>query len=213
MPDRKYPKRPYLLVALTGGFGSGKSTVSAMVAERYPVLNSDLIAAEVIAGSDSVRMQIREAFGGAVFDSSGRLDRTALARVAFADDAHASKLNRIVHPPTIAEIESRAHGVARAGGVVIVESALVYEARLENHFDAVIAVVARQETVLRRAAEAGRFTEHDVLARLARQLAPEEKAARADIVLHNDGTMEELRGATTMALIVLEAIARKHAGA
>jgi dephospho-CoA kinase len=198
------------LVGITGGFGAGKSTVSRIIAERYPVLDSDAIARDLMEGDEAVRAALRARFGDEVFTGDGTLRRAMLAERVFRDASLLAALNAIVHPPTVERIHNEAAAKAAEGhGIGFVESALLFEAELDEQFDYIIAVVAAPDTVLQRAAAAGRFSETDARARLSRQMDPDEKAALADFAIHNDGDAALLRDRVLFILRLVEALCRR----
>jgi dephospho-CoA kinase len=180
-----------LLVGLTGGIGSGKSTASHLLAARGAlVVDADRLAHDAVApGSDGFDAVV-ERFGDAMVRSDGTLDRSALATVVFADDVARADLEAIVHPRVRREITA---SIARAGGddIVVVDSPLLMETGADERFPVVVVVTASPETRMRRLIERG-MTGTDARSRMDAQAPLEEKVARADVVLDNDGTLLEL---------------------
>ena len=178
-------------VGLTGGVGSGKSTVAALLAEHGAVvIDADALAREVVErgtpGFDAVVGQ----FGPGVLGSDGSLDRAALAAQVFNDDAKRAELNAIVHPL----VGQRMAELAAAAGddIVVYDVPLLVENDLSAGFDLVVVVLASESTRLARLAERG-MPEADARARMAVQASDDERRAVADAVIENDGTREELR--------------------
>jgi dephospho-CoA kinase len=181
-----------LLVGLTGGIGSGKSTVARLLAARGAViLDADVFAREALARGTAGFDRAVSLFGPEVVGRSGNLDRAAIATRVFSDDVRRAELEAIVHP----EVRRRiAEGVAaEAGGdrVVVVDSPLLIETGANEGFPVVVVVAASDAGRIARLVARG-MDEADARARLAAQMPMEDKAAVADWVLNNDGTEAEL---------------------
>lgn len=211
--ERDGNHRGLLLVGITGGFGAGKSAVASIIRARHPVLDSDEMARALVENDREVGERLRGVFGTGIFDEHGVLLRKTLASLAFADAKKLAALNAIVHPKVLARMEELAAEYAAKGHrLLFVESALIYEARIEDRFDHVIAVLADTDAVLARA-DTSRYTESDIRNRIARQLPAEEKAGRADFTIRNNGSIDELTRSAMFILTVLEALARSHVSA
>jgi len=180
-----------LRIGLTGGIGSGKSTVSALLAARGAVLvDADQIAREVVAPGTPGLTAVVEAFGPDVLASDGTLDRPALAAVVFADQAARRRLDAIVHPLVRARTVELA-AAAPADAVLVNDVPLLVETGQAGSYDLVLVVEADEETRVERLVRRG-LTEEDARARIAAQASDEERRAVADVVLDNSGTPEEL---------------------
>ena len=194
-------------VGLTGGIGSGKTTVAGMFVELGAhTLSVDEIARGLMQPGHAVFAAIEKKFGGAVVRPDGTLDRAALARIAFVD-GRVEELNAIVHPATIARQEELvAEIVAETpNAVVIVESALIFETKhsrgWRGRFDKLILVRASDELKVRRYAARSQAAspadvarlEIEARLRLAKMIADDRKAAMCDFVILNDGTLDRLR--------------------
>lgn len=185
-----------MLIGLTGGIASGKSTASGFLRELgVEVIDADRLARLVVAPGGPALEEIREAFGPSVLLPDGSLDRPALAARVFGDEAALSRLNRIVHPRVeeeavreIARIRSR-----KPGAVIVYDVPLLYEGGMAERFDRVVVIYVPRQVQVRRLRERDRLTEEQALARLASQMDIEEKARRADFVVDNRGSREELR--------------------
>jgi dephospho-CoA kinase len=181
-----------LLVGLTGGIGSGKSTVAAMLRARgAAVLSADTFAREAVAAGTPGLARAVALFGPDVVTPEGELDRAAVAERVFADDELRAALERIVHPEVRRLI---AEGVAREAGsdrVVVVDSPLLIETGAHRGFPVVVVVLASAPTQIARLVARG-MDEADARARMAAQMLPEERAAAADVLLDNEGTEAEL---------------------
>jgi dephospho-CoA kinase len=168
-----------LRIGLTGGIGSGKSTVSALLAARGALLvDADQIAREVVAP------------GTPGLAADGTLDRPALAAVVFADQAARRRLDAIVHPLVRARTVELA-AAAPADAVLVNDVPLLVETGQAGSYDLVLVVEADEETRVTRLIRRG-LTEEDARARIAAQAGDEERRAVADVVLDNSGTPEEL---------------------
>jgi dephospho-CoA kinase len=181
-----------LLVGLTGGIASGKSTVSAMLAEQgAEVIDADHIARQVVMPGTPAWCKIREHFGPGVLHPDGQLDRQALADIVFADKSKLALLNEITHPAIFARIADRLEAHHGQDVVVILDAALLIEAGLAEGVDVVIVVHSPREIQVERLAAKG-VGQTDARNRIASQLEPEKRLARADIVIDNSGSLEDL---------------------
>jgi dephospho-CoA kinase len=180
-----------LRIGLTGGIGSGKSTVSALLDERGAmIVDADVIAREVVAAGTPGLAAIATAFGDGVLAPDGSLDRPALAAVVFADPEARRRLDGIVHPL----VRARAGELAAAAppdAVVVHDVPLLVETGQAGRYDVVLVVEADAETRVARLVRRG-MTEDDARARIAAQATDEQRRAVADVVLDNSGTREEL---------------------
>jgi len=188
------------VIGLSGGIGSGKSTVGALLARLGAVvIDADAIVHELQAPGSPMLRAIAEALGPEVVDERGALDRKAVARKVFADPAARKKLTDIVHPPTIAEMGRRLAEARRAGAeVVVLDIPLLLEGRKAGtgsgaffQFDAIVVAYAPEEVQSERAAARDGTSRAEVEARVRAQLPIEEKRAMADHVIDNSGTPEE----------------------
>jgi dephospho-CoA kinase len=190
------------VIGLTGGIGTGKSTVSRMLAALGAVvIDSDRIVHELQAAGAPLLVEIAAAFGPGVIRADGSLDRAALGDIVFRDEAARLRLNAIVHPAvgreTAAQLEA-----ARARGVrlVVLDIPLLFETRLQGRAskanlgaDAVVVVYAPRELQIRRQLEREGYGREEAERRVDAQISIEEKRARADHVVDNSGTLEETR--------------------
>jgi dephospho-CoA kinase len=181
-----------LRIGLTGGIGSGKSTVAALLAERGAVVvDADRIAREVVEPGTPGLAAVVEAFGEGVRTADGALDRPALAAVVFADPEQRRRLDAIVHPLVRARAAEQI--AALPGDAVVVQDVpLLVETGQASSYDLVLVVEAAEDRRVPRLVARG-LAEDDARARIAAQASDDQRRAVADVVLRNDGTPEQLR--------------------
>jgi dephospho-CoA kinase len=180
-----------LRIGLTGGIGSGKSTVSGLLAERGAVVvDADRIAREVVEPGSPGLAAVVEAFGSEVLTADGCLDRPALAAVVFADPEARARLDGIVHP-LVRHRTAELVAAAPADAVVVNDVPLLVETGQAASYDLVLVVEADPETRVARLVQRG-LTAEDARARIAAQATDEQRRAVADVVLDNNGTPEHL---------------------
>jgi dephospho-CoA kinase len=183
-----------LLVGLTGGIGSGKSTVAGLLADHGAVvLDADAFAREAVAAGTDGFTQVVRRFGADVVGLDGELDRPKLAAIVFGDDSARRDLEAIVHPFVRASIADGMTDNASSDRVVVLVNPLLIEMGTHRDCDVVVVVSVDPETQVARSVARG-MDEEDVRSRMAAQLPLEERARHADVVLVNEGTLEELAG-------------------
>jgi dephospho-CoA kinase len=181
------------VLGVTGGIGAGKSTVAARLATRGArVLDADQIVAALYEGGDLPAL-IERRFGAGVRSPDGSVDRAARAAAVFRDPAARLDLEQIVHPAVRQEVESRLAAWRQEGfgGIAIVDAALLVESEYEYPLDALLVVTAREDVRLARLQARG-VTQEEARRRMAAQASEEERRARADFVVSNDGTLDDL---------------------
>lgn len=191
------PGRRPLLIGLTGGIGSGKSTVAAMLAELgAAVVDADAIAREVVEPGEPALASIVAAFGSGVLDEHGRLDRRRLGRLVFRDPEARRRLEAIVHPAVRARTRERIRRFAEEGRhpAIVWDVPLLFEVGADRLVDEVWVVVApREERLARLRRRDPDLSPEELERRMAAQMPLEEKAARADVVIDNSGPLEATR--------------------
>ncbi|WP_311210700.1 MULTISPECIES: dephospho-CoA kinase [unclassified Aeromicrobium] len=181
-----------LQVGLTGGIGSGKSTVSARLSELGAVVvDYDLLAREAVEPGSAALAAIGARFGDAVIAPDGTLDRPALGSVVFADEQARRDLEAITHP-AIRELAAARVAQAPAEAVVVHDHPLLVEMGMAGQCDTVVVVDVPTDVQVERLVEQRGMTEADARARLAAQTSREDRLAVADEVLDNSGTREQL---------------------
>jgi len=182
-------------LALTGGIGSGKSTVAQFFAERgATIIDADAISRSLMEPGQQVLAEVIEAFGDHLLDDEGRLDRQALATIVFNDDDARDRLNGIVHPAVRAEAKQQRDAAIAADpdhAIIIQDIPLLVETGQADKFDGVIVVLTDQETRLQRLVETRGMDAEDARARIAAQATDEQRRAVADWVIENSGSLAE----------------------
>jgi dephospho-CoA kinase len=197
-----------LVVGLTGGIASGKSTVSRIFQENgVPVVCADDLARRAVEPGSSGLEEIRRVFGHGVFDAQGELDRAAMARIVFQDPEARKLLESIIHPAVsrekdriLAELESQGHEI------VIVDVPLLYESSWQRNFDLVIVAYAPRDVQEQRLIQRDHMSPQEAQARLDAQMDINEKKTLADRVIDNTGDLEQTRRQVENVLRHLKAL-------
>ena len=190
-------------IAITGGIGSGKSLVSDYLEKKgFPVLRADLIAKELMAQDVQIKKKLIEEFGEESY-SDDKLNTKYLAANVFTNEENVQKINSIVHPPVMKKIDELTKEIFKNNDIVFIESALVYEANLEDFFDYVMLVLADEKIRIARIISREKVTEEQVRVRMQFQIPDEEKKDDADFVLDNNTTLQELESRVEFLLILV----------
>jgi dephospho-CoA kinase len=187
-------------IVIAGGIGAGKSAVGDRLRSLgFTVVDADDVAHDVTMPGSTTLAALVDAFGSAVLDEVGSLDRAFVAEVVFHDPSALRRLNAITHGPIGVEIARR---LDSAEGEAAFAAIPLYRPEHRGAFalDAVWSVQVSPETAIRRLIDGRGFSEADARARLASQMSNDERAALADRVLWNEGTLEELFGEVDVAL-------------
>jgi dephospho-CoA kinase len=181
-----------ITIALTGGIGSGKSTVSAILKELGAVvIDSDLAAREVL--DTSAREEVIRTFGRDILNPQGKVDRKKLAQIVFSDSQALARLNKIIHTRLEVEIVNRLEKLKLRGtDVVAIELALVSEAPWTRRADYIWIVKANRDVILSRLKERG-MSEAESLSRMAAQTPAEESVQGPRVIIENNGGVTDLR--------------------
>jgi dephospho-CoA kinase len=183
------------VIGLTGGIGSGKSTVAKYLAELgAKIIDSDDVGHDAFLGGSPMYDDVVAEFGKGILGPDGEIDRKKLGAVVFNDRPKLDRLNNIMWP-RMKEMVRRQIADYRRQGVkaVVVEVPLLIESGWTDLVEEVWVVVASEATVVRRLKEQRKQSEEETLRRIRSQLSNEERIKRADIVIHNDGTPEEMK--------------------
>ena len=200
--------RPYLVVGVTGGIGSGKTTVCKVFSELgRPVISADEIARKLADENSDAKKGIEIKFGKEAYLQDGRLDRKRMAGIVFRDQGKRKKLDSIIHPLVFKSIEQQLDllPLSQAAPYVLIEAALIYETGMESSLDHVIVVTANEETNIERVIARDKISRDEVLQRIASQLNQSKKEKFADFVIRNDGQIADLRS----SIVFLDSILRQ----
>ncbi|HET6776996.1 MAG TPA: dephospho-CoA kinase [Actinomycetota bacterium] len=201
-----------LLVGLTGGIGTGKSTVARMLEKRGAVVfDADVLARQAVAPGTPGFDQVVERFGPNVLAPGGGLDREALASIVFSDPAARRDLEGIVHPEVRRMFAEGCEEYKDSDRVVVFSAPLLVETGMHTAFDLLIVVSAPVATQIERLMRGRGMAERDVQARIAAQLPLEAKAEVADILVDNEGTLEDIERRVELVWRDLDARARARA--
>jgi dephospho-CoA kinase len=182
-----------LLVCVTGGLGSGKSTLAGMLARRGAVVvDADDLARRALEPGTAAFKQVCDLFGNEVLTADGRLDRRAIAARVFADNAKRQALESIVHPEVFRGLAETLERYRGTQSVVVFDAPLIVETGFHRECDAVVVVDAPVEDRVARAVAQRGLDRAEALERIAVQSPPEERAEVADILIRNDGALEDL---------------------
>jgi dephospho-CoA kinase len=178
-------------IAITGSIGSGKSEFCRIV-EKYgfPVIRSDEISKNILSNNENVKQKLLNVFGDIVF-KDGAPNTKYLAEIVFNDFEKLKQLEEILHPLVIEEIRIKSKELLKENNVVFIESALVYEANIENEFDYVVLITAPRELRLKRKLDSG-FNKEDFIKREKFQIPDTEKRKRADFIFVNNKSIQNL---------------------
>ena len=189
------PNRPALVVALTGGIGSGKTSVSTRLAELgAAVIDTDLLAHALTQPDGEARPAIAAAFGPGVIAADGGLDRAAMRRLAFADPQARRRLEAILHPLIHARLAAELRQVAAAYAVLVIP--LLFETGWTDIADRILVVDLPEDQQIARVMRRNGLGEAEVRQIIATQVSRATRRAGADDLIENEGDLEALRGQT-----------------
>jgi dephospho-CoA kinase len=184
-----------LKIGLTGGIGCGKSTVVKLFGDAgWRTIESDAIVRELFAQNQAVRSALQERWGQSILNTDGVIQRKVIAQRVFTDDAELNWLENLLHPLVRVTWESAI--AAAPDEHWLIEIPLLFEKRLETHFDLTVCVICSPDTVDNRMVSRG-YTGAEIEQRRLRQMPLTEKARRADCVISNDGSLDFLKQQTT----------------
>jgi len=183
------------VIGLTGGIGSGKSTVSRFLADLGAVIiDADKIGHEVYRPDTGTWRKLVKTFGSGILATDNTIDRKKLGAIVFGDETELKRLNAIIHPQITEIIKKRIADYRRQGvSVVVVDAPVLFEANAKNLVEEVWVVVSNEANVIKRAIARTSLPEEQIRSRIRSQLSNEERIKRAQVVIHNDGTAEDLQ--------------------
>ncbi len=195
-----------LKVGITGSIGSGKSTFSKIIADTgFRVINVDDISKELLVSDKLIKEKIIELFGKESYIGN-EVNKKYLAEKVFSNSEQVAKINSIVHPAVIKKTESLILRNLEDVNIAFAEAALIYEAGMENIFDYVILVTTNEKLRLDRKVRFDNYTEEQFLKRNENQIPDDEKKKRADFVIENSGSLEELKSKCGFVLKILQGL-------
>ena len=196
-----------MVIGITGGIGTGKSSVVEILKEKgYAVLSADAISHEIMTPDSSVVNRLRSVFGEEIICPDGTLNRKDLAQKAFSRPENTEKLNEIVQQAIKEELTARITRLKQEDPlqVIIAEIPLLYEAGWDDLCDSVWTITAEMDTRIRRIMQRDGVKKRVARVRMKYQMDEDEKIAKADIVIHNDGSLTELREKVEKALTYVD---------
>ena len=185
-----------LKIGLTGGIGSGKSSVSDLFKEwGAHIFDADTEAKRILDTNTTAQSELIAEFGTDVLNANNQIDKAKLARIAFYDEDHQQRLNIIIHPYVFDVIDSTFDKVLASGKheVFVVDAALIYESGAYTHMDYVLVVTSHLKIRTERVMTRGGLTLDQCLQRINLQWPDEDKIHMADFVIHNNGTLDQLK--------------------
>lgn len=200
--QRVAPGRTSYCIGLTGNIATGKSTVGRMlVALGAELIDADKVAHAVMAPTGGAYAGVVAAFGAGIVDAAGVVDRRALGRIVFADSHALERLESLVHPAVLAEVDRRIE--RSTAPVVVIEAIKLLESGMADAYDAVWVTACPESQQLARLMETRGLSEEDAWARIRAQASQAEKVARADVVIDTAGTLAVTRAQVESAWVDL----------
>jgi len=196
-------KKP-LKIAVTGGIGSGKSLFCKFLEDRgFVVIKADQLAKELMKSDPLVKREITETFGSEVY-SNGELNTSLLAKKIFSDSENVKKINSIVHPAVVRQIEKDIAIKFDSEKAVFVEAALIIEAKMEEMFDNIVLITADEKVKIERIIQRDNLTREEILDRIKNQIPDEIKKKKAHFIFLNNGEGSELEQKVELLLSLLD---------
>lgn len=188
-----------LKVGLTGGIGSGKSTVSAIFQRLGAhIFDADSVAKDILENNETAQNEIIAEFGTDVLGPNEKIEKQKLARIAFQDENHQLQLNTIIHPYIFNVIDKEFNQISLKNkyDIFAIDAALIYESGLDTHLDYIVVITSHLKLRTERVMTRGQLTREEFLKRRELQWPDEDKVHMADFVIHNNGTANELEEET-----------------
>lgn len=185
-----------MIIGITGGIASGKTEVAKVFQKKgATVISGDEIGKEVVEEKPTVLKKLVQAFGKGILNSKDKLNRKKLGEIAFASEKNKEKLNRIVHPYLLKELEQEIVKFRKgrnSGKILVIDAALIVEWKLYRKLDKLILVISPKEKRLQRMKKLG-FSKIEASDRIRRQLTDSQRKTYADFVISNPGSLKELK--------------------
>jgi dephospho-CoA kinase len=184
-----------MIIGLTGGIASGKSTVSAMLSEMgLPVVDADQIAREVVKRGEPAYKEIVQHFGTEILDSDGNLDRKQLGAIIFSNPKEREVLNHIVHPAVRKEMMLKKDTYVQQGYAhVVLDIPLLFESKLTHMVEKTLLIYVHEKKQLERLMNRDHAGKEDAEKRISSQMPLRDKITRADVVINNNGSLSETK--------------------
>lgn len=184
-----------LIIGLTGGIASGKSTVSKMLVDLgIPVIDADIEARLAVEQGETAYNDIVRYFGQEILSPNGNINREKLGSIVFHDEEKRKALNSFVHPAVRARMLARVEDAKKTGEkAIVLDIPLLIEGNLQYMADKILLVYVNEETQLQRLMERNQFSEEEALARMNSQMSIDEKIKHADKIIDNNGTIAETK--------------------
>lgn len=196
-------------IGITGGIGSGKSSVARIIQDSgYLVLDADNIAKEILSDDKGVKLSIKSAFGQESY-SGDKLNKEFLSASVFNSVENVIKINSILHPPTIKIIDELMNKELAKKDLVFVEAALIFESEMDEILDHVLLVTSPEELRIKRIIKRDSTSELKVLQRMKYQMPESEKENLSDFALKNESSFDELENKTKFFLMLFETMAKQ----
>jgi len=195
-----------LVIGITGGIGSGKSSVSKIYEDSgFIVIKADQIAKNIIQNDIEVASKIKKEFGDETFQNN-QLNAKYLANIVFNNEEKLKKLNSIVHPATINKISEEIKKYQISEKIIFVEAALIFEAKMEELFDFILLVTADDEIRIERVSKRDQISKDDISNRIANQIPEKIKKSQSDFIIENNKSLEELKSKSEFFLKIFQTI-------
>ncbi len=195
-------------IGITGNIGSGKSIVSDFIESNgYRVLRSDNIAKDLIAKDKLVKQKIENLFGKDIYNN-GKLNTKLLAEKVFNNRKNVNLINSVVHPATIKKIEELIAIESKQSRMIFVESALIFEAKIEKMFDYTVLVYSDKKHRVNRVMKRENVNENDVTRRMKFQIDDDKKKNKVDFIIDNNSTVQNLHNNISFLLRILDSISK-----
>lgn len=203
------------LIGITGVIGSGKSTVADIIKNMgYPVLSSDLIAKELINNNPNLRKKLTDLFGEKTY-SDGKYNSEYISSIVFSEKdtggKNLEKLNNAIHPYVIDELAEKSEELFKKGEkLVFNESALIFEAGLDDAYDYIINVYSPKETIIKRVMQRTGLNESQIMLRMKSQLSAEEKKRLSHFTVDNSGDIDTLKSSVIFTIELIKDLPAKN---